>query len=290
MTESAVRDVSDTALWVAVYRAREHERPDALFRDPLAERLAGDRGRRIAAGIKGGHLVEWAVVLRTCIIDRLLSEAIARGVDTVLNLGAGLDTRPYRMTLPTALRWIEVDYPHLLAHKEEQLGGAAPVCRLERIGLDLSDRPARRELFARIGADASRVLILTEGVTPYLSNDEVGSLADDLRQPRPFREWVLDYIAAGALRQSRQRRISRQLPNAPFLFRPPDWEEFFREHRWIVKEFCFFADEADRQKRPCPLSWRLKLLWLFLSRQRRQALRRMAGFTLLVPGEHTLPS
>ena len=43
-----LRDISDTARWVAIYRAIESERPDALYRDPLARRLAGERGERIA--------------------------------------------------------------------------------------------------------------------------------------------------------------------------------------------------------------------------------------------------
>jgi O-methyltransferase involved in polyketide biosynthesis len=43
-----IRDVSDTAIWVAYYRARETERPDAMFRDPLARVLVGDRGEKIA--------------------------------------------------------------------------------------------------------------------------------------------------------------------------------------------------------------------------------------------------
>ena len=43
---SSVRNISDTARWVAYFRARETQRPDALFRDPFAERLAGERGFR----------------------------------------------------------------------------------------------------------------------------------------------------------------------------------------------------------------------------------------------------
>ena len=50
---------------------------------------------------------EWMTVVRTVVIDRYLQEAIARGVDTVVNLGACLDTRPYRMTLPASLSWVE---------------------------------------------------------------------------------------------------------------------------------------------------------------------------------------
>ncbi len=42
--EAAIRNVSDTALWVAMYRAMESERADALFYDPYARVLAGERG------------------------------------------------------------------------------------------------------------------------------------------------------------------------------------------------------------------------------------------------------
>ncbi len=44
---TSIENVSDTALWVAVYRAMETARPDAIFRDPYAERLAGDKGVKI---------------------------------------------------------------------------------------------------------------------------------------------------------------------------------------------------------------------------------------------------
>jgi O-methyltransferase involved in polyketide biosynthesis len=47
---SELRNISDTAHWVAFYRALESERPDALFRDPFARRLAGERGARITEG------------------------------------------------------------------------------------------------------------------------------------------------------------------------------------------------------------------------------------------------
>jgi O-methyltransferase involved in polyketide biosynthesis len=54
MNESGplIRNVSDTALWVAVYRARETDRPDAVFRDPYARRLAGARLKRLSFGMR----------------------------------------------------------------------------------------------------------------------------------------------------------------------------------------------------------------------------------------------
>jgi O-methyltransferase involved in polyketide biosynthesis len=43
-----IEHVTDTAFWVASYRALESERPDALFRDPLAGLLSGEKGKQIA--------------------------------------------------------------------------------------------------------------------------------------------------------------------------------------------------------------------------------------------------
>ena len=132
-TGPLIRNVSDTALWVAVYRAREAERADALFRDPFARRLAGARGEQIAASIPFSDKATWAWVARTVLFDRFIEEQVRAGVDLVVNLAAGLDARPYRMTLPPALKWVEVDLPGILAHKEEILKGETPVCALERV-------------------------------------------------------------------------------------------------------------------------------------------------------------
>src|SRR6202030_1591665 len=63
--EPLIRNVSDTALWAANYRAAETDRPDALFRDPFAKRLAGERGRQIADAVPGAARADWAWVGRT---------------------------------------------------------------------------------------------------------------------------------------------------------------------------------------------------------------------------------
>src|SRR5688572_32986248 len=96
-TNAAITHVADTALWVATYRAIESRRPDALFHDPLAEILAGERGRSIAAKMPYPKAMAWTLAMRTAAIDQLIDRAVFLGVDAVLNLGAGLDTRPYRM-------------------------------------------------------------------------------------------------------------------------------------------------------------------------------------------------
>ena len=212
-----IQNVSDTAFMVAGFRALESERPKPLFRDPLAAKLIGEHGKKILATVPRHFAGGWSVVIRTVIIDDYIRQAIAAGVDTILNLGAGLDTRPYRIELPSSLRWIEVDFPHMIELKEARLAGEKPSCRLERIKLDLTDRALRRQLFADVSAGAGKMLVLTEGVIPYLTNDDVAELADELRQVEKIGFWITDYFSPEAIRFGEKMR-ARFMRNAPFQF------------------------------------------------------------------------
>src|SRR5215467_5221282 len=169
--EPLVRNISDTALWVAVYRARETDRTDALFRDPYARRLAGERGEQIAR-TSAKASPEWPYIARTVRFDQITSELIKQGADMVINLAAGLDTRPYRMELPPSLQWVEVDLPAITDYKEQILREEKPRCVLQRVRMDLADVSARRKLFQELGAKAKQALIITEGLLVYLSRDE----------------------------------------------------------------------------------------------------------------------
>src|SRR5688572_11381442 len=105
-----IHHISDTALWIAGFRAMETDRQDAVFRDPFAKKLAGERGLEMVAITPNVEAMALAIVVRTCAIDRMIEMAISDKIDTVINLGAGLDTRPYRLKLPANLIWIEVDF------------------------------------------------------------------------------------------------------------------------------------------------------------------------------------
>jgi methyltransferase (TIGR00027 family) len=277
---------------VAAWRARETERADALFRDPLAARLAGDHGRRIIERLpRRTFLGGWSVVIRTCIIDEFIRTAVAEGADTILNLGAGMDTRPYRMELPATLRWVEVDFPHIIELKETTLAGETPRCRLERVKLDLSARDERERVLSEIAATSQSVLVLTEGVIPYLEPDKVAALARALRSHAPFRQWITDYFSPESYRYRRRMGINRIMKSAPFRFEPEDFFGFFRDLGWKSRSIRYIPEEADRLNRPIPLPWflrlRLKLVRLILPTARLQAMKRFIGYVLLEPVPET---
>ncbi len=286
MATTPIENVSDTAFWVAHYRAIEGARDRPLFSDPLAGVLTGERGARIAAAMPNGRFTSWAVAVRTVIIDEMIARAIAEGCDTVLNLGAGLDTRPYRLDLPAALKWIEVDYPHVIAFKEERLSAETPRCRLERVQLDLADRSARSKLFAQVDAGAGKMLVITEGVIPYLTDEAVGELGDDLHKLAHAVYWIVDYFGPSWIKYQR-RNMNRRMGNAPFRFAPADWFGFFAAHGWDLDVVRYIAEEAERLRRPVDMPFWMRAGWMlratFMSREDRANMRRLAGYALLTP-------
>jgi methyltransferase (TIGR00027 family) len=284
MSETILNDVSDTALWVAVYRARETERADALFRDPLAAKLAGERGQQIEGKMSHSHYVEWSVVIRTHIIDGYIESLIKEGLDTVVNIGAGLDTRPYRMNLPEGLRWIEIDFPHMIALKNERLAADKPGCRLERVGLDLSNEGERARILAKINSEGRNILAITEGVTPYLSNDDVASLAKALRAQPNFRHFITDYNSPKLQRYLNNPRRKKEMQNAPFIFNPPNWYEFYAKQGWRVREMKYIGVESEKLGRAAPHPWWVKLLFKTVvpTAEKLESMQ-MNGYALLEP-------
>lgn len=281
-----IKDVSDTAFWVAYFRAKESIRSDALFRDPLAARLVGDHGRKIAQSMsQTSQYTEWAVISRTVIIDRFILKALKDGVDAVINLGAGLDTRPYRMDLPADLEWIEADYPNIIAHKQQLLASDIPRCRLTRVEVDLANEAKRREFLAHAVPNARKVLVLTEGVIPYLSPAQVSELAADLlAQPR-IALWITEYFHPKVYRYLRMAASTQVMKNAPFRFYPEDWYGFFREQGWSEKETRYSGEIALEMKRRPPMPWWATLVLRFMPKKAKEEAMRMTGYVVFERGE-----
>jgi methyltransferase (TIGR00027 family) len=245
-----IRNISDTALLAAVYRARETERPDALFRDPFAGRLAGERGEQIAKSLVFSEKNSWSWFTRTYLFDQFIANCLNEGCDMVVNLAAGLDARPYRLTLPASLKWIEVDLPEITDYKEEIFRDEKPSCALERVRLDLAGVNGRRQLFERLAANSHKALIVSEGLILYLTTEEVGSLATDLAAHDSFHYWLLD-LASPALLRLMQKKMGKSFEEAaaPFKFAPPEGPEFFSKFGWNPVGVRSMFHTAGRLKR-----------------------------------------
>ena len=260
-SEPAIRNVSDTALWMAYYRAQETERPDALFRDPLARKLAGERGAQVVRELRRGEAMSAPLIARTVAIDEMIERSIAEGCDVVLNLACGLDTRPFRLPLPAALRWIEADLPDLLAYKEQQVQGEQPRCQLCHIAADLADPSARQKLLADAAAAGTKVVVITEGLLGYLDPKEVESLARDLYSEPKIAKWITDFASPMVLKRiNKQWGKQLKAAGAPLKFAPAEGELFFKPYGWCAEEFRDMMQETQRLNRPLPGAAIFKLM------------------------------
>jgi methyltransferase (TIGR00027 family) len=231
--EPLIRNISDTARWVAIFRAEESERADAIFHDPFARKLAGERGEQIANAITFTKQNSWSFVARTYLFDEYVKQHVELGYDMIINLAAGLDTRPYRMSLPSSLKWVEVDLPEIMEYKQTILKEEAPTCHLQSIQSDLADRKTRVELFTQLNDQCGKALIISEGLIAYLDEEEAGSLAKDLSAQHHFRRWVFDIMSPGLLKMAQKEMGSfLKEANAPLKFAPGEGEGFFLRYGW----------------------------------------------------------
>jgi methyltransferase (TIGR00027 family) len=279
----SIENVSDTARWVAMYRAMESERPDAHFHDPFARRLAGEQGSAIVDAMAGGRKMAWPMVVRTVVFDRIVMEAVReRGADMVVNLAAGLDARPWRLDLPPALRWVDVDLPGILNHKTELMRGETPRCRYEAVTADLTDPARRDEVFARLGGEGQRVLVLSEGLLVYLTTEAVSDLARALHAQPSFRWWAAD-LASPKLMVWMQKQWGKQVGqgNAPFRFAPAEGSTFFRPLGWREVAWYGTVEEARRLKRGRSMLWFAHLMALVAPARVKEQMRRYSGYVLM---------
>ena len=179
--------LAPTSRWMAAARARESERADRLFDDPLAAALAGPEGfawleqMEAAAGSDGPGLYP---VIRTRFFDDFLLDSCRRlGVRQVVLAAAGLDTRAFRLDWPARTRLYELDLPDVLNSKEDVIGeaGARPNCERLTVGVDLQEATWPEALVACGYRPERQSVWLIEGLLYYLTRPAVRGLLEKVR-------------------------------------------------------------------------------------------------------------
>ena len=182
--------------------------------------------------------------------DEIILDVVKRrNIDLVLNLAAGLDARPWRLPLPSSLRWVDVDLPAMLDYKAGIMGDAKPVCRYEALRANLVNANERAAVFSRLGAESTTVLVVTEGLLIYLTDPQVADLARELHAQPSFRWWLFD-LASPRLLKMLAKSWGKKLAegNAPFQFAPPNGTAFFSPFGWRELIYKSSLEEAHRTR------------------------------------------
>jgi methyltransferase (TIGR00027 family) len=178
----AMDSLGMTSRLVAAARERESKRADHLFNDPFAGALAGDEGRAMLAMAESvprqvgssAPTENPYLSIRTRFLDDVVRNAIQSGIRQFAILAAGMDTRAFRMEWPEDVIMFEVERPDVLSYKETVLNsvGAKAVAKRIVVACDLHDDFCRALRSAGF-LDSRPTLFITEGLLPYLPNEEI---------------------------------------------------------------------------------------------------------------------
>ena len=176
--------IAPTSRWMAAARAREGERPDRLFDDPLASALAGPDGfawlERMESAARSESPGLYPVI-RTRFFDDFLLDACRRSeVRQVVLAAAGLDTRAFRLNWPSGTRLYEMDLPEVLDAKEEviETAGAKASCERRTVRVDLGQETWPETLLAAGYRPERPSVWLIEGLLFYLTHAAVHGLLE----------------------------------------------------------------------------------------------------------------
>lgn len=257
MTNPATRTARGTMLLAAIENNFPPER--ALTRDDLAEAIL-PLGMRLFARVtriawfrewfirrlERAHPGTWAgIACRKRYIDEKMGEALASPLGAIVNLGAGLDTRTYRLPRPTGVPVFEVDLPENLTRKrawlDRRFGGVPAGCAL--VPVDFDREELGRVLTARGLTDDAPIFFIWEGVTQYLTEAGVrATFAFLARAPAGsrlvFSYVVRDFIAGADLHglPGVHRKLVARDRLWHFGLPPEQVDAFLGEYGWRTVE------------------------------------------------------
>ncbi|MEV6602944.1 SAM-dependent methyltransferase [Kutzneria sp. NPDC051319] len=203
--------VALTGRLTAALRALESRRPDHLFVDPFADRLAGDVGRQL--------MVEFGenstIAVRTRFLDDRLT---ALRPEQLVIVAAGMDSRAYRLDVLRDAVVYELDRPEVLRLKEELIA-APPLGERHDVGVDLAASWAPALLDA--GFDASRPTVWTvEGLVQYLTADDVRRLIDGITElSAPGSRLLIDFVGQSLLDSAAMRPMLERFAGLDMTWR-----------------------------------------------------------------------
>ena len=231
--------VGNTALGAATCRLIEQSQPKKtrLFHDPVVKDLVGTLIRVLMqfAGMRTFTIkqtdaimpgIYGAQICRTRFLDEAVEKALSQGIGQVIILGAGLDTRPYRLAGMERVHVFEVDLPSVQEEKKKRLHkhfGRLPQ-QVTFLPIDF-DKESLEAIFTGTAFDPSKPSVFVwEGVTQYLSEQAVRRTLAFVGQSAPGSILVFTYVLQSIVERRSDLPGAKKLMDvvakrgAPWLF------------------------------------------------------------------------
>ncbi|MGZ3239210.1 MAG: class I SAM-dependent methyltransferase [Burkholderiaceae bacterium] len=188
--------------------------------DAYAKVFMDEYGMRIYDMFKDEVHCNASMLVRHRIIDDVLRQQLLSNPDLcVITIGAGLDSRPYRLT---GGRWFELDEPAVVAYKNERLPAAKCRNQLERISINFCVDLLEDKL-APIATEEP-VIIIMEGVFIYLSEDEIKETILPFHRLFPRHHLVCDLVTRQIVERY-GRSLHEKIEGIGTQFKPVDYPD-----------------------------------------------------------------
>ena len=185
-----MKPISKTAFYCCGVRMQDAEREQPVCGDTYAKAFMNEEGLRILEAFKDETRPNMSNVARHRIIDDLLREELSANPDlTVVIIGAGFDTRAFRLH---GGRWVELDEPQVITYKDERLPAATSENELQRISIDFATESLEQKLAAF--SNRSPVTVVIEGVFMYLEEAAIDQLLQTLHRLFPQHTLICDLM------------------------------------------------------------------------------------------------
>ena len=222
--------ISNTAYYCCGVRMEDADRKPSLCNDHFARRFMDERGLRIYQPFRTEKLPNISNVVRCRIIDDFVRDELGKDPGTrVLTIGAGFDTRPYRLN---GGDWIEIDEPQIIDYKNQRLPVAESPNPLRRISIDFSTD----SLAAKLGTVATDrpVVVVMEGVFMYLEPGQIRDSLQDIQSRFPRHVLLCDLMNRAFFEKVAQSVHSRiAAAGVVFTERPDDPADIFHRSGYV---------------------------------------------------------
>ncbi|MFT3671766.1 class I SAM-dependent methyltransferase [Aestuariivirga sp.] len=225
--------VAQTAYYCCGVRAQDAADPDPICGDTFAQRFMTGEGQRAFAPFANLKMPNASNATRARIIDDLVRERLKRNPrQKIFMVGAGFDTRPYRLG---GGDWVEFDQPALLAVKNKLLPVSDCPMPLLRTGVDFVREHLANKLVLHAGTRDA--LVILEGVTMYLNDDQKRDLFATLQEALPGHTLICDLMTAHFAEKVALpfRKVLRKL-GTDFVPQPQDPKSLAFDERYALEQ------------------------------------------------------
>ena len=246
---------------MAANRAVETTRRHPLYRDPLAGDLAGDDGwaalhamqRSLWPGFASGP-DPFLTILTRFFDDALVDAVRTAAITQVVIVGAGMDTRAFRLEWPAGVRLFEVDIADVFACKEPILRRLGAPAHCERHTLVTRSHGSMRRALRRSHFDPTRKAAFLIERLQYMRPERANRVIRELTSLARAGSWIgLAIVTSQTVRSDFMQPFLRKLEAAglpPWIFGVDDPEAWLAEYGWDARSVVAGAPDASYGRWP----------------------------------------